>query len=287
MQPPTFVAIIGERALAPNATSGLSMSLRTLFLATFVSACFSRWLAEYGVGLAVPFGWTLAIGGIIGTTFGLVSCIASYVSGRAQGKIEFHLREVAFGAICGGIAGFFWAAIAFALWRAVSSEGTFHVAANGTSVVAFIDHRRRPPFLSDVSAALRAIVITGSVLGAFANSLAWLVRAWRPNSLLYVTTVAGVNALLMGPVPVIVLLVALNRLPPPRSPLEYEWLGLWPLAALIYSIAFAGIGAVTGALAAGYWLWESYARSGRTASIVFWLLVLYCIAFISQLGLPL
>ena len=52
--------------------------------------------------------------------------------------------------------------------------------------------------------------------------------------------------------------------------LEQEWFGLWPLAAVLYFVLFAAIGALFGAVVTTLRVWIDNLQKSRISNVSFW-----------------
>jgi hypothetical protein len=117
------------------------------------------------------------------------------------------------------------------------------------------------------------VVLFPSIVAALAGSTAAAFRRLSAQPFYYALSVAATNAIILSILPVILLIVMIVRLPKARG-LEHEWLGLWPLAAVLYFVVFALIGGTCGALAASISIGIQRINRSRTGAATLWLIAI-------------
>jgi hypothetical protein len=124
-------------------------------------------------------------------------------------------------------------------------------------------------------------VLIPALVFSLSNSIASAARTLHLTTCAYTAWVSVVNALILGLLPVCPLVVTVIRLP--KQPgLAYEWFGLWPLAALLYFVVFALIGATCGGIAAVLRICAERARTSGVDRAVFWSVAALLALFVTE-----
>jgi MFS family permease len=274
-----------ETALESKREARLAVSLRALFFLTFVAACMARWLDRYGIGLSVALAWCAAAGAMVGAFLCAISFIAACLRRLwAPKAICGYSTDFIACSMAGTVAGLASGAIGFLAFIVPKRGATIEVSLNGLGISAIVDPARGPVFIKDVSSELLCTMIIGALAGSIVNSIACMFRSRRSSPWRYLISVSGTTAIAFGPLPVVLLVAFIFNLPE-KPGMEYEWFGLWPIAAVFYFAIFAFIGAVCGAIVSAVWILARHAQTSRTSWIVFWFSIVWVILLATEAGL--
>jgi hypothetical protein len=244
----------------------LSVSLPALFFAIIATACIARWLVHFGSGVAVILAWSFVLGGAIGGGIGLVMVIISWILQIGRGSAvadRNQITNIAGYAFTSAITALICACLGFA---AAAFGPVERVRPTGAWFEAFLGNG---PDAVEITRVITLFTLGPAVLGALSNSIAQILQqSIRSRSALILHTSIW-TALVLGPVPVVLLIIAITRLPKARG-LEHEWFGLWPLAAILYFAIFAAIGALSGAVFATIRVWIDSSQKSRASNATFW-----------------
>jgi hypothetical protein len=245
---------------------GPFVSLQALFFAIFATACISRWLVHFGSGVAVILAWSFVLGGAIGGGIGLVLAIISWLLQIGRDSTDGDRNQftnIAAYAFTSAITALTCACLGFA---AAAFGPVERVRPTGAWFEAFLGKGANAV---NISREITLFTLAPAALGAISNSIAQILQQnVRDRSALNLYASMW-NALVLGPVPVVLLIIAITRLPLTRG-LEQEWFGLWPLAAVLYFVLFAAIGALFGAVVTTLRVWIDNLQKNSISNATFW-----------------
>jgi hypothetical protein len=246
------------------------LSLGTLLALMFIGACISRLAARFGFIVFLLTVWAVCLGATLGAVVGAMGIVAPSAFGVARGGRAHSSQELRRFIDCVGAGIFGGVAVELAVYVfIVLLLGPAKTEVHSVLVDVTGPRGAGPSGLATL------IFLFPAVVGALANSIAFLY--WREGSsvLGYLPFVSLLSAGTIG-LPPAILLIALLVRPPGSLGVANEWSGLWPFAALIYFAFFSASGAVVGALAAALHVlseWSHKTATRRTAFLSFWILL--------------
>jgi hypothetical protein len=265
--------------------NGLPVSLRTLFAGVFVAACMSRWLARFGLGLAVPIFWCIAVGAATGALVSFVGAVGRWLnswSGKCFAVTALNLRRIfapvtagAVGGALAGAVGFDYAAVA----------GIDRVSAHGLAFTATMFGSGGNPVPMPTFAGC---LLIPAFVGALAASIARSLAAEDVPALPLVLSTALVLGISLAIIPPLLITVWLLYFPPARPPAggwHENMLGLLPIGVAIWCIVFACVGAMAGALAGGACAWIVQARRSTLSRALLWCATIACVLIVTEAAL--
>jgi hypothetical protein len=257
---------------------GMSVSLRTLLFVMFISACLARWVAQFGVGLAIALAWCGAIGAGVGGILSLLVVTSRLCVPHLRIACP---RDVVLCVASGVVGGIFTAACffaGFAPWNLVS------VTVHGAWFQIVADFG---PDGHQVSREFPLLLLASAAFGALANSIAGAFADRRTKPDVYVALVGLVVAMAFAILSVVGEIAWLRFATPTAGPpggRHENMLGLLPLAIPVWSAMCAAIGLLLGGIIAALWTWEFHARRSRIGLVLFWSAAVFASLVVTEIG---
>lgn len=233
-------------------------SLQTLFFVTFVGACVSRWLAEFGIGLIIAFGWSAVAGGSIGILSGTVKAVVCWTIDSVNHRLRITsdiLASLCATIVAGMIGGFWGGAIGFA----ASTIGDIdHVSVRGLWFEAqFRDGTRDGQVFA-------AFVLIPAMYGGLAASLSSIFDSLQYAFVRFLAVAIAMPVFACFTGTMLTLLAAdVSAILLEKFPLGVLSIALWLTGCAI-------IATVVGQIVAIFWEWSRHARNYSLSNALFW-----------------
>jgi len=258
-----------------------AISLRTILFLTFLCACVSRLVAQFGLGLAVALVWCAMLGAVLGLGVGALAALMDYLFRRLFRWREPGERPLPIACLAAGLLGGFLGAAAAAAF-VCDSRFTDPLAVSGLWFkAAYWDGQNH----RDITRQIACFLLLGAFLGAMSGSIARAHWPLRIRPWIYVIGASNLMALVCGAITLIagvILIIPLWYEPPHFSTCMT---GALPFAIVLYCAIAGAIGAVCGLAAAGFSLWALHANENRASWLCLWGMTAALVLFTTEAAL--